>query len=1052
MFEKDIYQLIRGLRAHKGAERDYINQALAECRREVRTTDLDAKATALLKLVYLEMFGHDMSWASFNVLEVMSSAKFNHKRVGYLAAVQSFRPDTEVLMLAENLLKKDLGGADKATIALVLTTIPHVVSPAMANSLLADLLTRLGHSSPAIRKKTIVTLYRLALVYPETLRPAWPKIKELLLDEDEDPSVTAAIVNVVCELGWRRPQDFLPLAPRLFELLTAGGNNWMAIKIIKLFSTLTPLEPRLVKKLLPPLTSIIKTTPAMSLLYECVNGIIQGGIMEAVEGTMEGDEVARLCVNKLRAMLVVEGDPNLRFVALLAFAKITSSHADIVAQHSDVILECIDDPDISVRTRALDLVVGMINANNLQQIVERLLKQLRSAGKAPATADPTQDRGMPHGIEPLADDDDEDMQTTIRAKETKSAQAPPLPDDYRTSVIERILEMCSRETYAHMNDFEWYIGVLVELVKQCPASTGSGVGKEVPSVADAVGDELSNVAVRVKAVRPEAAAAAQSLLLFDKREQMFPAAGSGGQGVLSAAAFIAGEYATLLPSAEAVLTSLVHASSAQLPPPALASYLQAIPKVFTTLTSDQRTTWTSARRTSTTLLIARIVYFLEPLTLHPSLEVQERAVEYLDLMRLASEAASSQPTSEESDGYAEPPLLLTQAIPSLFTGMELNPVAAAALRKVPLPEHLNLDEPINSNLQLFLQQAEDDASDFASGQTDEVSRFYNEKPSAVTVPQHQRPAADYLLDPPSSAPASRSSSYQHDAETDPLDRAAAKARQRAERRERYKDDPYYIDPDRDGSGTSTPTALHNILRSANGEELDVDAIPVMELKFDAAPEGEKKASKGAQVAKRKVKRRFEIAGDETLEGGVEEDGMKATVNGGGASVAAAVSRAKKSLLEVDSSGLSSLSLSDDISGISARNAGASHLDVERRRVEEEDMTRAIKEVERLRLEMQRAQERIQPLNVPEEGTVVRRKKKKVKKGEGLEGGVNEGEGVDVAKPKKKKKKKRREGEVDETVEAGEVADGGEGEGGEGEVPAQTKRKKKKRQVTFEEEA
>lgn len=54
--------------------------------------------------------------------------------------------------------------------------------------------------------------------------------------QDEDPSVTAAIVNVVCELGWRRPSDFLPLAPRLFELLVEGGNNWMAIKLIKLVS------------------------------------------------------------------------------------------------------------------------------------------------------------------------------------------------------------------------------------------------------------------------------------------------------------------------------------------------------------------------------------------------------------------------------------------------------------------------------------------------------------------------------------------------------------------------------------------------------------------------------------------------------------------------------------------------------------------------------------------------------------------------------------------------------------------------------------------------
>lgn len=52
------------------------------------------------------MLGYDMSWASFHVLEVMSSPKYHQKRVGYLGAVQSFRPDTEVLMLATNLLKK----------------------------------------------------------------------------------------------------------------------------------------------------------------------------------------------------------------------------------------------------------------------------------------------------------------------------------------------------------------------------------------------------------------------------------------------------------------------------------------------------------------------------------------------------------------------------------------------------------------------------------------------------------------------------------------------------------------------------------------------------------------------------------------------------------------------------------------------------------------------------------------------------------------------------------------------------------------------------------
>lgn len=48
----------------------------------------------------------------------------------------------------------------------------------------------------------------------------------------------------------------------------------------------------------------------MSLLYECINGVIQGGILEGADGAREGEEIAALCVNKLRGMIAVEGDPN----------------------------------------------------------------------------------------------------------------------------------------------------------------------------------------------------------------------------------------------------------------------------------------------------------------------------------------------------------------------------------------------------------------------------------------------------------------------------------------------------------------------------------------------------------------------------------------------------------------------------------------------------------------------------------------------------------------------------------------------------------------------
>jgi len=39
-FEKSLYDLIRGLRNHKGNEKEYIQTSLKECRSEIRSQDM----------------------------------------------------------------------------------------------------------------------------------------------------------------------------------------------------------------------------------------------------------------------------------------------------------------------------------------------------------------------------------------------------------------------------------------------------------------------------------------------------------------------------------------------------------------------------------------------------------------------------------------------------------------------------------------------------------------------------------------------------------------------------------------------------------------------------------------------------------------------------------------------------------------------------------------------------------------------------------------------------------------------------------------------------
>ncbi|KAE8147652.1 adaptin N terminal region-domain-containing protein [Aspergillus avenaceus] len=894
--------------------------------------------------MYLEMFGYDMSWASFHVLEVMSSAKYLQKRVGYLAAVQSFRPDTEVLMLATNLLKKDLVSANVPNMSLPLITLPNIITPSLAMALLPDVLSRLSHSHAATRKKAVVCLYRLALVYPEALKLAWPKLKERLMDDEEDSSVTTAVINVVCELGWRRPHDFLPLAPRLFDLLVEGGNNWMAIKIIKLFATLTPLEPRLVRKLLRPLMNIIQTTTAMSLLYECINGIIQGGILDSDEGLEEKHEIAGLCVGKLRGMVVADSDPNLKYVALLAFSRIVISHPNLVAKHQDVIMDCLDDPDISIRLRALDLVARMVTSETLQPVVNQLLGQLSAADQVTRSN---------HVAESVGTSSYTDLEVIASQKGPGVFKdSSPLPDDYKLEVVHRILDICSYNNYSELPDFEWYVDVLVQLVKLLPPSTDAydsmynasrdleiGYGD---SVAFRIGSEIRNVAVRVKEVRTEATRAAESLILGEGK-QVSRITPKQTNDVLGPLSWVVGEFAEHLASPSLTLHSLIDTPNVSLSANTLSLYIQAIPKVLANIICDSGESWGTLKHSELALLLAQIVDFFDALAPHPDLNVQERAIEFLEIMRLAADSVQ---TGAQEPGHL--PFLLSSMIPSLFCGLELNPVAANAQRKVPLPPHLSLDRAFNNNLYtLFYQHVQR----FPEPTSQLPSQwFYMAKD--VTAPE--RPNIESIP-----MELQSSTTYQH--ATDGLRGDYSAPKRTVDRKLRNKDDPFYIGADDELSGISTP--LHQAFNASSGGGVDVDSIPIIDLKLN---EGRQHISTHVSRRTRKPTshpRKYDIATDEMIG---QEESKKAETTG-------ELSKAKQSLLQVDSSGLEHISLAGK------NGASAPHLDSTQVVEHDTEMARAVQEVEKVRLEMQRASERVHPKGIPAEGTLVKKKRKKAKK-------------------------------------------------------------------------
>ncbi|PYI10511.1 Adaptor protein complex AP-3 delta subunit [Aspergillus sclerotiicarbonarius CBS 121057] len=976
MFEKSLYDLIKGLRNHKGTEDEYIQDSLRECKAEIRSQDMDKKATALLKLIYLEMFGYDMSWASFHVLEVMSSAKYLQKRAGYLGAVQSFRPDTEVLMLATNLLKKDLVSHSIPNMSLPLITLPTIATTSLAMSLLPDVLSRISHSHAVVRKKAVICLYRLTLAYPDALKLAWPKIKERLMDDEEDTSVTTAVLNVVCELGWRRPHDFLPLAPRLFELLVDGGNNWMAIKIIKLFATLTPLEPRLVRKLHRPLVNIIQTTTAMSLLYECINGLIQGGILDGDAGIEETDEIANLCVGKLRGMVVSDSDPNpiVKYVALLAFNRIVLTYPVLVSMHQDVIMHCLDDADISIRLQALELATRMVTSDTLQSIVDQLITQL------------TNSRPLQKGRHLEIEDEPIEWDDYDLPKKSTNEAPLLLPSDYQVQVLHRILDICSYDNYSNLPDFEWYVDVLIQLVKLLPADIEDASLPHVQHderetqdqshITGRIGSEIRNIAVRVRDVRMEATRAAESLILIDNRQALLSSIPASINGCLGPLAWVVGEYAGYLVSPGQTLHSLVDLSNVSLPGRTLSLYVQAIPKVLIHIVRDGDQKWGSSRRSEIALILVRVIEFLEALGSHPDLDVQERAIEFLEIMRLAADAARS--TGLDS---CDTPFLLSSVIPSLFDGLELNPVSVNAQRKVQSPEQLHLQQAFNNDLwELF---------DHSTGRSLVESKlpfheFYYNREASVLDKQILGYVPDDMQLP---------SSFRNTGSD--FEDPAALARRKLDRKDRSRDDPFYIGTDDTWSGISQ--THRPPLHIPNGGELDIDSIPIIDLRLNETRDRriERVPSPIPSENRSKVgsrHKKYHVIPDEMIG---HDEGVDTGHIG-------AFNKSNRSLLLVDSSGLQRLSLKEDnISPQIPKNVARVEDDVE--------MAKAMQQVERFRLEMQRESERVHPTGIPSEGTLVK-KKKRVKKVV-----IPESQGNDVTQlatadgdcPRKPKKKRGR---------------------------------------------
>lgn len=265
----------------------------------------------------------------------------------------------------------------------------------MSRDLFTEVENLMSTANPYIRRKAAICAMRICRKVPDLHEHFLEKAKTLLGDRNHGVllcGLTFAIDLCEAEEEEEGPEGvievFRPLAPglvRALKGLTTSGyapehdvsgitDPFLQVKILRFLRVLGRGDAATSEMINDILAQVATNTDSSknvgnAILYEAVLTILD----------IEADSGLRVLGVNILGKFLSNKDNNIRYVALNTLNKVVAIEPNAVQRHRNTILECLRDPDISIRRRALDLSFMLINESNVRVLVRELLAFLEVA-------------------------------------------------------------------------------------------------------------------------------------------------------------------------------------------------------------------------------------------------------------------------------------------------------------------------------------------------------------------------------------------------------------------------------------------------------------------------------------------------------------------------------------------------------------------------------------------------------------------------------------------------------------------------------------------------